>query len=67
MTSGIDVTEKDITSQGVFLQKMEISFYILDIVKDKATILNTLVGRFGRFDLNVQKDKTYRFGSAKQQ
>lgn len=35
MTSRIDVTEKDITSQGMFLQKMDISFYILDIVEDK--------------------------------
>lgn len=35
--------------------------------ENKAAILNTLVGRFGRFDLSVQKDKTYRFGSAKQQ
>lgn len=35
MTSRIDVTEKDITSQGMFLEKADVTFYILDVVEDK--------------------------------
>lgn len=42
MTSRIDVTEKDITSQGMFLQKMDVSFYILDVVEDKVFGMTTV-------------------------
>lgn len=42
MTSRIDVTEKSITSQGMFLQKMDVSFYILDIVEDKVFGMTTM-------------------------
>lgn len=32
---------------------------------DRTAVLSALVNRFGRFDINVQKEKTYRFGFAK--
>lgn len=32
---------------------------------DKAAILGTLVNRFGRFDINIKKEKTLRWGLAK--
>lgn len=35
MTSKIDMTEQTITSKGMFLRKMEITFFILDVIENK--------------------------------
>ena len=42
MTSKMDVSEKDITSQGMVLQKMDLTFYILDVVEDKVFGMETV-------------------------
>ena len=41
--------------------------YALDVQKqaDKAAILGTLAGRFGKIDIGIQKETTKRWGSAK--